>query len=145
MWHLLIALICYSFPISAILLASHEFNVPTVLPLTVYCLYTACAAMIFTMIAQRLYAMHGVRRFAFDIAIWFMLAALLALPLGTADVIANWLATVKTQLDARSIQNLRLTLAAFLYLELVPVFFLTEGAVALLAMVVRKIKGRKMI
>ncbi|MGN6544089.1 MAG: hypothetical protein ACTHK7_03505 [Aureliella sp.] len=140
MWQLPISALCLAVPISVVLLASRELGVSGLLPLAVYCIYTASAAAILTMIAHRLYVMHCVRRFVFDIAIWFMVVALLALPLGAARVFANWIATLNTGLDARHIQTMRSALAACFYLELVPVFFLTEGLVSLSALVVRKLK-----
>lgn len=143
LWQTPISVLCLAVPIIGIRLACNEQHVSAFLPLAVYCLYTAGAAALLTMIALRLYTMHGVRRFVYDIAIWFMGAALVALPLGAANIFANWIAEVEANLDARAIQTMRLTLAACFYFELIPVFFLTEAIMSLATLVVRKLRVRK--
>jgi hypothetical protein len=138
-WPIPISVLCLAVPIFAIQLAWHEKRVPVALPLAVYGAYVIGIATTLTMIAQRLYAMHEVGRFVFDIAILFMLVGLLAMPLGMASMVANWLALVAPNSDAHEPQAWAL-IAAILYSLIVPVFFVTEAIMALAGFVSREIR-----
>ena len=138
---ILSSVLCIAIPISAIRLGCHEKQVSAVLPLAIFGAFVVGVATILTMIAQRLYAMHEVRRFVFDIPIWFMLVGLLALPLAIASTVANWLASVEPTVDAHKLQAWAL-IAVIFYFLIVPVFFLTEAIMTLTCVVARTVRHR---
>lgn len=139
-WLIPVSVLCLTVPIFLIRFACHEERVSAALPLTLYGAYAAGVAAILTMIAQRLYVMHEVRRFVFDIPILFMLASLFALPPGAATMLTNWLASVESAPDADAYKAMTPMFAMILYFLIFPVFFVTEAIMALARVVARKVR-----
>lgn len=140
LWQLPISAFCLAIPVLAIQLGCHERQSSALFPLTVYCLYIACSSVLITAMVVRLCALHDLRRFAFDIAFWFIATTLIAVPLGAALAFTSWIASIEMRLDARALSILRVSLAACLYLELVPVFFVTENTMAAAAYILRLLR-----
>lgn len=137
-----ISLLCLTFPIVAINHLCHEKQVSAALPLAVYFAYTVGVGTILAMIAHRLYVMHEVRRFVFDIATWFMLVGLVALPIGTSSMLASWIPSVVPTVVANRDQTWTGMVAAGLYLLIIPMFFVTEATMALAVVVARAVRRR---
>lgn len=138
-----ISLLCLGVPLaSAIWLRPHDNPYAVVLPVAVFVGFYLLAGLLQTLIALRLVVLHDVRRLVFDISIWLMVATLVALPLGVARLVANWIPTADPAASEHNRQLIMVRLAVFFYFQLLPVFVVAESALKFAASIVRNYKRR---
>jgi hypothetical protein len=130
LWQTPLAALCIAGPIFMMIAIGREEGFSMVSPLGIYIGFCLIASALLTLIARKLYSMHGLRRIVFDIPVWFMVSALIALPLGTASLFSHWAGTVDARFDAEDLQRGKLIIAFVLYFQLMPVFFATEFIVS---------------
>lgn len=139
-WRILLSIFVLALPVSAIMGLRSFAQVSAFVPLTAYGVYVCGSAVLLAMIAGNLFAMHGMRRYSSSIFTWFLVAALLALPLAAANTIADWIAMIERGSEPGFV---KIVLAVVFYLLLAPILFIAEGITSFALVFARRVQGQK--
>lgn len=127
-----VSIILLTIPMQILAMSGGDNWTAHVLPLSVYIAFIILVATIQTLISMRLYKMHQLRRFVFDIPTWFLVASLLACPLAGANFFVYWVFSMSAGDNPQALTIMRWTTTVALFFLFLPIFYLTEALFAVL-------------
>lgn len=125
-----VSIILLTIPMQIMGMSGRDHWTARVLPLSIYIAFIILVATIQTLISMRLYKMHQLRRFVFDIQTWFLVASLLACPLAGANLFVYWVFSMSASDNPQALTIVRWTTTVVLFFLLLPIFYLTEALFA---------------